>query len=57
MKNLLDKIPAKYKGIFFALCSALIGFLVFGQLPDGWSVLGYVIIIAMAGAMLIYNNR
>ena len=36
--------------------SALIGFVMFGQLPDLLSWLGYVIIIGMAVLMFILNN-
>ncbi|KAF5063320.1 Riboflavin transporter [anaerobic digester metagenome] len=37
--------------------SAVLGYLCFGQLADGWSFLGYVIICAAAVAMAVYNNR
>lgn len=37
--------------------SALIGFLLFNQIPDRYSVIGYVIIIAMAVWMFFYNQR
>lgn len=53
------KAPAKeisvydYSQIIFA---ALLGFLLFGDVPDIYSVLGYVIIIAMAVLMFFYNN-
>lgn len=43
-----------YSQIIF---SALIGFIAFHQIPDRYSVLGYVIIIAMAVWMFFYNNR
>ena len=36
--------------------STLIGFLVFDQLPDGWSFLGYALIIAAAVFIFLYNN-
>lgn len=36
--------------------STLIGFLVFDQLPDGWSFLGYTLIIAAAVFVFLYNN-
>jgi len=36
--------------------STIIGFLVFGQLPDGWSFLGYALIIAAAIFVFLYNN-
>ena len=39
------------------LFSAGFGFLVFGQIPDLFSWIGYVIIISMAVAMFLYNNR
>lgn len=39
------------------LFSALLGFLVFGQLPDVLSILGYVIIIAVAVLMFLYNAK
>ena len=43
-----------YSQIIF---SAIIGYIMFNQIPDGYSVLGYVIIIAMAVWMFIYNNK
>lgn len=43
-----------YSQIVFA---ALIGFVVFGQIPDIYSFIGYAVICAMAVAMFIYNNR
>ena len=39
------------------LFSAGFGFLVFGQIPDLFSWIGYVIIISMAVVMFLYNNR
>lgn len=39
------------------LFSALIGFLLFNQIPDRYSVFGYVIIIAMAVWMFFYNQK
>lgn len=36
--------------------STLIGFFVFDQLPDGWSFLGYTLIIAAAVFVFLYNN-
>jgi drug/metabolite transporter (DMT)-like permease len=38
------------------LFSAILGFLVFHQIPDRYSVLGYVIITAMAVYMYLYNR-
>lgn len=43
-----------YSQIIF---SAVIGFIVFGQIPDRYSFVGYVIIISSAVLMFIYNNR
>lgn len=43
-----------YSQIIF---SAIIGFVLFQQIPDCYSVLGYVIIIAMAVWMFFYNQR
>lgn len=36
--------------------SSVFGFFLFGQVPDGYSILGYVIIIGMAVLMFLYNN-
>jgi drug/metabolite transporter (DMT)-like permease len=38
------------------LFSAALGYLLFGQVPDVFSVLGYAVIIAMAVVMFLYNN-
>lgn len=43
-----------YSQIVFA---AIVGFFVFGDVPDVWSFVGYFIIIAMAVWMFLYNNR
>ncbi len=43
-----------YSQIIFA---AVLGFLVFGQIPDVLSFVGYIIIIAAAFIMFRYNNR
>ena len=43
-----------YTQIIFA---SLLGFVMFGQIPDVWSVAGYVIICSMAIAMFFYNAR
>ncbi len=43
-----------YSQIIF---SAIIGFIVFGQVPDRYSFIGYLIIITSAILMFIYNNR
>lgn len=37
-----------YSGIIF---SAILGFAAFGQIPDGWSFLGFAVIIAMAAVL------
>ena len=52
--------PAREVSIFDysqILFSAAIGYLLFLDLPDGWSFLGYVLIIAAALGMFCYNNR
>lgn len=38
------------------LFSAALGYCVFGQIPDLWSWIGYLVICAMAAAMFFYNN-
>lgn len=43
-----------YSQIIF---SAILGFFLFGQIPDRYSVLGYVIILAMAVWMFFYNKK
>lgn len=43
-----------YSQIIFATS---LGFFMFGQVPDGWSFLGYVIICGAAIGMFLYNNR
>lgn len=43
-----------YSQIIFA---AVVGFFVFGDIPDVWSFVGYFFIIAMAVWMFVYNNR
>lgn len=43
-----------YSQVVFA---AVTGFIVFGDIPDLWSFLGYFIICAMAVWMFIYNNK
>lgn len=43
-----------YSQIIF---STLLGFLLFGQIPDRYSVFGYVVICAMAVWMFFYNKR
>ena len=36
--------------------SALLGFFLFDQMPDGWSILGYVIICGVSVLLFFYNN-
>lgn len=43
-----------YSQVIFA---AALGFVMFGQVPDGFSVLGYFLICGMAVLMFLYNNR
>lgn len=43
-----------YSQIIF---SALLGFLIFGQLADVYSFIGYIIIVCMAILNFVYNNR
>lgn len=43
-----------YSQIIFA---AALGFIMFGQMPDMYSVIGYFIICGMALLMFLYNNR
>ena len=43
-----------YSQVIFA---AIYGFIMFNQIPDAYSFLGYLIIIAMAIIMFWYNNR
>lgn len=43
-----------YSQIIFA---AVIGYVLFGQIPDKFSFIGYVVIITAAVLMFIYNNR
>ena len=39
------------------LFGAITGYLIFNQIPDGYSIIGYVIILGMALMMFLYNNR
>lgn len=43
-----------YSQIIFA---ALIGFFLFGQIPDVWSIIGYITICLMAVWMFVYNRK
>ena len=54
------RAPAKEISVFDytqVLFSALFGFFLFDQLPDGWSVLGYVIICGISTVVFLYNNH
>ena len=42
-----------YSQIIFA---AGLGYLLFTQLPDRWSIVGYVLIVGAALAIFLYNN-
>lgn len=42
---------------FSILFSAVIGFFLWGEMPDGLSVLGGILIVAAAGATFWYNNQ
>lgn len=42
-----------YSQVIFA---AILGFVLFGQIPDAYSILGYIIICAMAVFMFLYNT-
>ena len=41
--------------LFF--CISVLGFFLFGQLPDGWSVLGYLLICGISVAVFFYNRN
>ena len=43
-----------YSQIIFA---AALGFFLFGQVPDGWSVIGYVMICSMGIWMFLRNRK
>ncbi|MDQ0484504.1 DMT family transporter [Guptibacillus hwajinpoensis] len=52
--------PAREISIFFystVVYSALISIVLFGQIPDAWSILGYVIIFSASFYMFMRNNR
>ena len=52
--------PAKEISVFDytqLLFSTAFGFFIFGQVPDVWSIVGYVIIVAMALWMFFYNRK
>ena len=43
-----------YTQIIFA---SILGFVLFGQIPDIWSAIGYVVICSAAVAMFFYNSK
>ncbi|GAA0432915.1 DMT family transporter [Lentibacillus halophilus] len=52
--------PAKEISIFFystVVYSALISIFLFGQIPDIWSVIGYIVIFSASFYMFLRNNR
>lgn len=52
--------PAKEVSVFDysqIIFSAILGYFLFAQVPDWMSVVGYFVIISVAIAMFIYNNR
>ena len=54
------KAPAKEISVFDycqIIFAALLGFILFGQIPDQWSILGYIIIIGTAIAKWYYNLK
>ena len=52
--------PAKEISIYdysSLIFTTILGFFMFGDVPDGWSFLGYGIIILMAVLNFIYNSK
>ena len=52
--------PAKEISVYDysqVIFSAIMGFFLFDQIPDHWSIVGYILIIAMAVMNFAYNNR
>ncbi|MCR4605550.1 MAG: DMT family transporter [Eubacterium sp.] len=52
--------PAKEISIFDytqLIFSTMMGFFIFGMVPDYISIIGYAIIVAMAGWMFVYNKK
>lgn len=51
--------PAREVSVYdysIVLFAALLGYLLFDQVPDHWSVIGYVLIIGAAVMVFLYNN-
>ncbi len=55
-KNAPSKEISIY-GFSQIIFSAGLGFIVFSQLPDLWSVVGYIVIVLMAVLSLLYSNN
>lgn len=52
--------PAKEISIYDysqVIFSAILGFFAFGQMPDGWSVLGYFVICGASLGMFLWNQK
>lgn len=52
--------PAKDISVYTyaqVLISAVLGFFLFSQIPDGYSILGYFIVCTMAVSLFLYNKR
>lgn len=52
--------PAKEVSVYDytqIIFSAILGYFLFTQIPDAYSILGYILIIAMAILMFLYNNK
>lgn len=52
--------PAKEISVFDytqVLFAAMLGFILFGQIPDGWSVVGYCVICGVSVITFLYNRR
>ena len=52
--------PAREVSVYdysIVLFAAILGYLLFDQVPDHWSVIGYVLIIGAAVMVFLYNNN
>ena len=52
--------PAKEISIYSytqVLFTALIGFILFGEIPTKFSIIGYIIVISASISMFVYNNK
>lgn len=43
-----------YSQLIFTM---ILGFVLFGQIPDRWSIIGYFVIVGAAVAMFLYNKK